>query len=72
MAPYVVMAFGAVTVILVGYGLEAGWLFPASIESEIAKEMLRDIIQVDGVLIGLCNVTHVGLVVRTPTERSNE
>ncbi len=57
LAPYVVMAFGAVTTILVGYGLAVGWLFPASVERKVAIEMLRDVIQVDGVLIGF-----VGLV----------
>ncbi len=56
-APYVVMAFGAATTILVGYGLSVGWLFPSSVDREIAIEILRDIIQVDGVLIGF-----VGLV----------
>jgi len=57
-APYWVIILGGALTAIIGYGLSAGWLFPSAIEDKVAIEMLRDIIQVDGVLIGF-----VGLIV---------
>ena len=56
-APHISLGVGMASTILIGYGIVAGWVFPSTIEYRVAIEILRDIIQVDGVLIGF-----VGLV----------
>jgi ABC-type maltose transport system permease subunit len=56
-APHITLAIGTVAVVLVGYLIVAGLMFPSSIEHDVAIEMLRDIIQVDGVLIAFVGLT---------------
>jgi len=56
-APHITLTIGAVMVVLVGYLIVAGLVFPSSIEHNVAIEMLRSIIQVDGVLIAFVGLT---------------
>jgi hypothetical protein len=70
LAPLLSLATGLIFLSVIAYGIFAGWIFPSTVEYRVAIEILRDIVQVDGVLIGFAGlvttlaVTELGKVAR--------